>query len=160
MARSEAPWSLTMKQDQITRKFLVAAASAAIGFFLLASSSTATNARGGGFGFGGRTGHFHGLFGRGSGLGFAAVHRHGFFDRRWRNPWWFGNGAWSQYGAFVPYAPYWPYEASNTTGSAPPVFVFVQPQPPAAIACSRSQEVVTVPSEDGGTRPITVTRCY
>jgi hypothetical protein len=147
-----------MKQDRTTRQFFVAAASAAIGVFLLASSHTAANARGGGFGFAGHAGHFHGLFGH----GFAAAHRHGFFGRRWRNPWWFGNGAWVQYGGFGTFAPYWPTDVNGSTGSTAPAVVFVPPpqQPTNAIACNRSQEVVTVPSEEGGTRPITVTRCY
>jgi hypothetical protein len=145
-----------MNQDQTIRKIFVATASAALGLFLLASSQTAASA-GGGFGFGGHVGHFHGLFGH----GFAAAHRHGFFARRWRNPWWLGNGAWGQYAGFVPYAPYWPYEANNyAIGPTSTPVVLVQPQPPAALACQRSQEVVTVPSEEGGTRPITVTRCY
>jgi hypothetical protein len=31
--------------------------------------------------------------------------------------------------------------------------------PPPALTCSRSREIVTVPSDAGGTRQITITRC-
>jgi hypothetical protein len=33
------------------------------------------------------------------------------------------------------------------------------PEPPAMLTCKRSQQAVTVPSRDGGTREVRVTRC-
>jgi hypothetical protein len=60
---------------------------------------------------------------------------------------WFGGGVVSE-----TYQPTYPTE--------PPLQMFVlPPEPPPALDCHRSHETVTVPSEDGGTREIKITRC-
>jgi hypothetical protein len=49
-----------------------------------------------------------------------------------------------------------PYDNGNYVEPAPIVFVS---QPPKALTCQTSKEIKTVPSESGGTRDITITRC-
>jgi hypothetical protein len=45
-----------------------------------------------------------------------------------------------------------------TTYTTPQTVVFVRAMP-LALSCQHSQEIKTVPSEDGGTREIKITRC-
>jgi hypothetical protein len=52
-----------------------------------------------------------------------------------------------------------PDEFGLATGSAPATTVVYVPEPPRALSCHHSREIVEVPSEDGGTKPITITRC-
>jgi hypothetical protein len=76
------------------------------------------------------------------GKGIAAHHHH------FRRARFFG-------GYFAPY--YWPYYLPDDgylfTEVVPP------PEPSRALGCQFSTQVVTVPSESGGVREITVTRC-
>jgi hypothetical protein len=65
-------------------------------------------------------------------------------------------GAWPFYGGGIVAVP--PYGSEGMANYAPPTVVYV-PLPPQALTCHRSQQTVTVPSEEGGTRKITVTRC-
>jgi hypothetical protein len=65
-------------------------------------------------------------------------------------------GAWPFYGGGIVAVP--PYASETMVNYAPPTVVYV-PLPPQALTCHRSQQTVTVPSEEGGTRKITVTRC-
>jgi len=39
------------------------------------------------------------------------------------------------------------------------VIVLPPPEPPYQLTCTRSREIVTVPSENGGLREIGITRC-
>jgi hypothetical protein len=52
-----------------------------------------------------------------------------------------------------------PYVSDNGPGYAPPAMAVAAPEPPQALSCHRTQEIVQVPSEEGGTRKITITRC-
>ncbi len=65
-------------------------------------------------------------------------------------------GAWPLYGGGVVAVP--PYAPVSMNYVEVPRIVYV-PLPPQALTCHRSRETVTVPSEAGGTRAITVTRC-
>lgn len=42
--------------------------------------------------------------------------------------------------------------------ASPPAIIYVA-EPPQALGCTKSQQIKTVPSESGGTRDITITRC-
>ncbi len=69
------------------------------------------------------------------------------------------NKSWPLYGAYgglyaIP--PYDSYSYGNYAEPGPVVFVS---QPPIALTCQQSKEIKTVPSESGGTREITITRC-
>ena len=60
---------------------------------------------------------------------------------------------WPYYGGYVAM----PSDAQPVVNVAVPPAIIVQP--PRALTCQRSREVVTVPTEEGGTRAITITRC-
>ena len=60
------------------------------------------------------------------------------------------------YGGLYAIPPYDFYNYGNYVQPGPVVFVS---QPPSALTCQNSKEVKTVPSESGGTRDITITRC-
>lgn len=51
-----------------------------------------------------------------------------------------------------------PYEPAGVSYAPPPTVVYV-PEPPQALSCHHSEQIVTVPGELGGTKQITVTRC-
>jgi hypothetical protein len=65
-------------------------------------------------------------------------------------------GQWAPYGGIVAVSPYAPDEAMTYTTPEPVVFVPILQR---ALSCHKSKQTVTVPSEDGGTREITITRC-
>jgi hypothetical protein len=54
-----------------------------------------------------------------------------------------------------------PYVGGYDDGPVPSMLAGFElsPQPPRALTCQRTQQTVVVPSESGGTREITVTRC-
>jgi hypothetical protein len=68
----------------------------------------------------------------------------------------FGPYAWPFFGGLsvVP-----PGDFGLAPGSAPATTVVTVAEPPRALSCHHSREIVEVPSEDGGTKPITITRC-
>jgi hypothetical protein len=67
------------------------------------------------------------------------------------------NNQWPWYGGYYAVPPY-AYD-NNSGGSAQPAnVVYVLGSPPVH-SCRYVKETVTVPSESGGTRDITVTRC-
>jgi len=105
----------------------------------------AARARGAGFGGGGA--HFS--------HGFSFAHQRGGFGRFRQPYWWSRYGWWPGYGGYIDVPP---YEAAGY-GYAPPAFVYVTPNAEVAPSCVRSQETVTVASESGGTRQVSVTRC-
>ncbi len=80
-------------------------------------------------------GHFH----------FAKRHR--FFRGRQ------AFGLWPWYGYYD--ASSYPYDYSYSTA---PVVIVREPEP-ARPACQHSEQTVTVPSENGGTRQVTILRC-
>jgi hypothetical protein len=57
------------------------------------------------------------------------------------------------YGALLPYD-----TGNGVTYAAPETVVYVLEQP-RELTCQFSRQTVTVPSEEGGTREITITRC-
>jgi hypothetical protein len=59
------------------------------------------------------------------------------------------------FGGFAPSTPYYPpyIERTSLAVSVPP------PEPPYALTCQHSVQTITVPSEEGGTREIRITRC-
>jgi hypothetical protein len=64
-------------------------------------------------------------------------------------------GLWPYYGY-----DYFPTDAyGDINGTAYPETVGFVPEPPPAPVCHRSEEIVTVPSEGGGTRQIKIIRC-
>ena len=77
----------------------------------------------------------------------------------------YGYGRYGGYGAY--YAPFYsggivavpPYAPANAVNYVLPPRVIYVPEPPRALTCHRSRETVTVPTDTGGTRQITVTRC-
>ena len=63
------------------------------------------------------------------------------------------------YGGLYALPPYdYNYGYNNGGGAQPANFVYVV-EPPRVRSCQYIKETVTVPSESGGTRDITVTRC-
>ena len=75
---------------------------------------------------------------------FGSAHRNGAY------------GQWPLYGGIVAVAP----DASdNIMTYAMPEDVAFVPEPSRTLSCHHSQEIVTAPSEQGGTRQITITRC-
>jgi len=76
--------------------------------------------------------------------------RHGARNRNF-NQWWPYAGYGGVYA--VP-----PYDYGTVNYVEPPPVIYVS-QPPAALTCQTTKEVKTVPSENGGTRDITITRC-
>jgi hypothetical protein len=104
---------------------------------------------GGGFGGGG---HMGGGFGGGhfAGRGMAHFAQH---HRRGHQAF----GLWPWYGYDAPSYPYddsysTPYDDSSSSAQV------VAPEPPRP-ACQHSEQTVTVPSENGGTREVTILRC-
>ena len=128
-------------------KMHAAGAAVALGFVMASFAPFEAAAKSGGAGFGARP--FHSIR-----PGFHSV-RPAFSHRplahRSRN---FGQVPW--YGGGVVSAPY------GTPGPMPDALRvgFVAPlEPPYALSCQHSLETVKVPSEDGGTREIRITRC-
>jgi len=97
------------------------------------------SAHGGGFKM--HSGHFGKLF---------PHFRHGARNRNF-NQWW----PYAGYGGIYA-VPSYDYDSVNYV--EPPPVIYVS-QPPAALTCQTTKEVKTVPSESGGTRDITITRC-
>lgn len=140
-------------------KSYVARVLAALGLMLLLApcGAAAKSGRGGAHHNG-----FHSHHGR------YRLHRHRGFQYRPR----FHRGFqyWPLYGGFVSTAPYDsgslvpyygampPYFGPDYVGGPPQTFV-APPEPPPALHCKRSRTTVTVPSADGGTRKVVVTRC-
>jgi hypothetical protein len=112
----------------------------ALAMLLLAPLGLAANARSGGFGA--HTFHF-------AGLHRSASHLHSARSRG-------AFGQWPFFGGIVAVPP---YASDNILTYAMPERVVFVPEPPRALSCHHSQETVTVPSEEGGTRQITITRC-
>lgn len=107
---------------------------------LLAQPNIAAYARGGGMGM--HPHHFSGHFGK--------SHHHRNFARNNQNLWWYGG-----YGYYaIPSS----YTSGNgdVTGTVPATVMYVPIQ---VQSCRKVQEAMTVPSEEGGTRQVTVTRC-
>jgi len=106
----------------------------ALAVVLLAPLAVMANAHG--LGFGGHS--FH------SKRHFGSAYRHGPY------------GQWPLYGGIVAVPP----DASENimTDATPETVVFVS-EPSRTLSCHHSQQIVTVPSEQGGTRQITITRC-
>ena len=99
-------------------------------------------------------------YARGGGMGghgvhvgghFRAFHRNGHFARNNRNQnqnlWWYGG-----YG-------YYTLPASTSGDGDVTSSVRVMYVPVRVASCHKVQEAMTVPSEEGGTRQVTVTRC-
>jgi hypothetical protein len=112
--------------------------ASALGGLLLAPLAVMANAHG--LGFGAHPIHFRGHFG--------PAHRNAAY------------GQWPGYGGVVAVAP----DASDNTSDntivyATPEEVAFVPEPSRMLSCHHSQQIVTVPSEQGGTRQITITRC-
>lgn len=80
----------------------------------------------------------------------ALSHRRGAFRPRNHN----GRDGWPAYGSAGTSLDY----VSDYVG-ATPFQTLVPPTPPFALSCQHSEETKTVPSEDGGTREIKITRC-
>jgi hypothetical protein len=74
---------------------------------------------------------------------------HGYGQYAFGAPWPFFGGI-----AAVP-----PVNFGLASGYAPAPTVISIAEPPRALSCHHSREIVEVPSEDGGTKPITITRC-
>ena len=72
------------------------------------------------------------------------------------NKWPFYYGGCGAYGGLYAIPPYGFYNNGDYTQPGPVIFVS---QPPIALTCQHSKEIKTVPSESGGTREITMTRC-
>lgn len=128
-------------------KILAVAATLVLGIATMALGEAA--GRGGGHGYGGGyRGHGYSSYGRGFGHG-----RHG------RG---YGYGLyWYPYYGYD-YGPNYGYdygptdEFGDVTSTTPPPVRLVPEPPSAPIVC---KETVTVPTEDGGTRQIRITRC-
>ncbi len=117
----------------MTMKHIAIIGVVAVAALAYAPSAIHANAHGGGFKM--HSGHFGKHFRHG---------RHKNF-----NQWW----PYAGYGGLYAIPP---YDNVNYVELAPIVYVS---QPPAALTCQTSKEVKTVPSESGGTRDITITRC-
>jgi hypothetical protein len=81
-----------------------------------------------------------------SGKHFRGAHRRNNFNQ------------WPLYGGLYALPPYDSYGGYSSANYFQPEIVFVA-QPPAALSCQNSKEIRSVPSESGGTRDITITRC-
>ena len=71
-------------------------------------------------------------------------------------------GAFRRFPVFgVAWAPYWaPYYGAPDYLTGDPVDATASPpEPPTMLTCKRSQQTVTVPSWDGGTKEVRITRC-
>ena len=94
-----------------------------------------------------------------SGLGGLSAHHHAFGSGhhgafRSRH-----HGAFRGRPLFGGYLTTTPYYGPDDIGEGPLRTFVASPEPPHALSCDRSEAMVTVPSEDGGTREIKVTRC-
>jgi hypothetical protein len=120
-------------------KLYVPSASVALGLAMLLLVPFDVAAKSGGGGLGVHHGGFHSRH-----TGGFRSHRHGGFRHR------------PLLGGYVTTAPYYgpPY-----IGDAPIQTFVAPPEPPHALSCSRGQATVTVPSADGRTREIKITRC-
>ena len=119
------------------KRFL--AAIFAVAVLALVQPDIAANARGGG-GMGGHSMHVSSHF--------RAFHHHGrrHLARNNQNQWlWYG-------GYYTLPSDVFTY--GNGTSSVPVMYVPVR-----VASCHKVQEAMTVPSEEGGTRQVTVTRC-
>lgn len=114
-----------------------AAGAAALAMLMAPPLQMSATAHGGGFG-GGHLGHGH------FGHPFRSGFREGF------GPWW------PLYGGYVDLPPAG-YGDFITYVLPEPVIPASQPPPP--LQCQHSEETVTVPAEDGGTRQIRIVRC-
>lgn len=74
--------------------------------------------------------------------------------RSWWNGWW-PAGGWPPNDGLFGVPAYWP-----DYGYAAPVGILIRTEPINVLTCKRSQETLTVPSEESGTRQITITRCH
>jgi hypothetical protein len=97
-------------------------------------------------------------FVRGGFAGHSFAINHGGFGRRFRRGFAFRKafipgGLWSYYG--YDYVPTDAFGDINATTYATPETIGLLPAP----VCRRSEEIVTVPSEGGGTRQIKIIRC-
>jgi hypothetical protein len=123
-----------------------------------ANMTTSAMAFGHGGGWGGG-GHGGGHFVRGGfpGRGFA-IARGRFVHAFRRN---FAFRRTFAFGGLWPYSgyDYVPTDAFGDMTYATPETAGFVPGPPPAPACQRSEEIVTVPSEKGGTRQIKIVRC-
>jgi hypothetical protein len=119
----------------------------AFALLFFAQPHHAAYARGGGMGA--HSFHFGGHFGG----HFRPFHRNGHFARHNHNQnqnqnlWWYGG-----YG-------YYTLPASTSGDDAVTSSVPVMYVPVRVASCHKVQEAMTVPSEEGGTRQVTVTRC-
>jgi hypothetical protein len=97
-----------------------------------------------GSGFGAHSSHFTGIH---------SSHFPGHFRSARHNE---AFGQWPLFGGLVAVPP----DASdNIVPYATPETVVFVPESQRALSCHHSQQTLTVPSEDGGTRQITITRC-
>ena len=106
----------------------------ALAMLMVASLEVAANAHG--IGFGAHPFHSAGHF--------RSAQRYG------------ADGQWPLYGgiATVP-----PDVSDDIMVDATPETVVFVPEPPRRLSCHHSQQIITVLSEEGGTRQITITRC-
>jgi hypothetical protein len=96
----------------------------------------------GGHGFGIHSFHVRGHF--------RSVHHHFRLARHHR-----GFGLWPLYG----YYDWPPYTLDDAMTYSTPDPVVLAPEPPRAVGCQHSQQTVTVPSENGEPRQVTIIRC-
>jgi hypothetical protein len=79
----------------------------------------------------------------------AAHHHHGFAHHRHND---------ASYGGVIEAYPFGGYVSPvSVVAAAPPMTPLIAPV--FGLTCHHSQQIVTVPSEDGGERKITITRC-
>jgi hypothetical protein len=141
LARSAA---LDLARSLLNDEYMnrVGAGILAFALLFLAQPDIAAYARGGGGGMGAHSFHFSGHF--------RASHRHGHFARHNLN-----QNMWPWYGGYGYYTlPASTYGDDAVTSSVPVMYVPVR-----VSSCHKIQEAMTVPSEEGGTRQVTVTRC-
>ncbi len=71
------------------------------------------------------------------------------------------HGAFRRFSAFgVPWPPYGPpYYGASADLNGDLVGATVPAEPPVALTCKRSQQIVSVPSWDGGMKEVRITRC-
>jgi len=127
------------------KKLMKSVLAAMFGFaaLILVQPDHAANARGGGMG--GHSFHMSGHF-RPANRHFAH-HHHNQNQNQNQNLWWYGG-----YG-------YYTLPASTSGDDAATSSVPVMYVPVHVASCHKVQEAMTVPSEEGGTRQVTVTRC-
>ena len=64
-------------------------------------------------------------------------------------------GLWPLFGDLADVSPL----MSDRVSYPPPTIVVFAPGPPRALSCRHNREIIEVPTEEGGTRHITITRC-